>query len=288
MSRCLVTGHRGFIGSRLYKKLKEEGHDVLGVDFKDTPMNCITTVLKEDFNMFHPKYFNFKPEYIFHTAYTTRVPISIEDPVGTSFNNIYATSILLNFARKVGAKRVIFSSSSSVVGDGTEPLSPYALQKLFCEKECRLYSKLYGLDTVSLRYFNVYSEDQIKKRKISTLLCEWMFRLKRGRTLYISGDGEQRRDMTHVSDVVDANIFIMNQHQDFNGEVFDVGTGSNISINEIKEVVKKHNPNAVIKYSNPREGDVLFTKADVSKMRKLGWKASVNIFDGINACFKKD
>ena len=287
MARCLVTGHRGFIGAELYKKLKEEGHEVLGIDYEDSPFDDIKVSLKEGYGFFNPKYFNFKPEYIFHLACTTRVPLSMKDPIGTLENNCIATSVLLNFAKKVGAKRFIFSSSSSIIGDGEEQLSPYAIQKLYSEKECRLYSRFYGLDTVNLRYFNVYSEDQIKKNKYSTLINEWMFRLKRDKTLYISGDGEQRRDMTHVSDVVGANIFMMNYQGNLNGEFFDVGTGTNISINEVKDIVLKYFPNKKFDYTDERIGDVLFTKADISKINKLGWHHSVSIDDGLNKCFEK-
>ena len=151
---------------------------------------------------FHPLYLKFKPEYIFHLACIPRVAYSVENPVETMQNNVLATTNVLNFARKVGAKRVIYSSSSSVIGDGTGPNSPYGLQKLISEMECRLYSKLYGLDTVSLRYFNVYSPDQEAAGPYATAISNWMRHIREDKKPFITGDGEQRRDMLNVHDAL--------------------------------------------------------------------------------------
>ena len=232
MAKCLVTGHKGYIGSRLFANLKSLGHDVKGIDLVEG--HDIKKDLKEKF---HPDYYSFKPEYIFHLACFPRVAYSVENPVLTMENNVLSTSYVLNFARNVGAKRVIYSSSSSVLGNGEGPTSPYALQKLVSEMECKLYSDLYDLDTVSLRYFNVYSEDQEVNGPHATAIAAWMNSIKKGINPYITGTGEQARDMLHVSDAVRANVFAMNRKEKFNGESYDIGTGENISLNELKEIV---------------------------------------------------
>jgi UDP-glucose 4-epimerase len=282
MSKCLITGYKGYIGSQLYKKLKELGHDVVGIDLQEG--HDINKDLHHglDKNSFHPEYFNFKPEYIFHLAYIPRVGYSVENPVETTKNNILCTTNVLNFAKAVGAKRVIFSSSSSVVGDGDGPVSPYALQKLYDEMQCRLWSKIYGLDTVSLRYFNVYSEDQEAKTAYATAIANWMHHIKRDKKPFLNGDGENRRDMLHVNDAVSANVFAMNYGGLFAGKSFDVGTGNNISLNEVIKIIHKYFPEVEFEKRPPRKGDVLLTRAKTSDLKKL-----VDINSGINSCFKK-
>lgn len=287
MARCLVTGHKGYIGSKVYKKLVELGHEVIGIDLKND--SDILKDLREhndNSGNFHPFYANFKPEYVFHLAAIPRVPYSIKFPVEVMENNILSTSIILNYARKIGAKRVIYSSSSSVVGNGEGPESPYALSKLVPEMECKIYSKLYGLDTVCLRYFNVYSTDQRPDGAYGTAVASFMSAIEKGQRPYITGDGEQRRDMLNVHDAVSANIFCMERKENFDGQHFDVGTGENVSLNEIKEIVKEYHPNVEFDYVDPRAGDVMYTKADTSGLKKLGWQVKVNIKEGIRKCFK--
>ena len=195
MARCLVTGHKGYIGSKLYSALQDAGHEVMGIDLREEQPKDILKVLKEDSDgKFHPHYFNFKPEYIFHTACWPRIGLCLEKPVATMNNNVLAGSIVLNFARKVGSvKRVIYSSSSSVMGNGTGPTNPYALQKLVTEIETKIYSQIFDIDTVSLRYFNVYSEDQEINGPYATAVSNWMHCLREGIQPFITGDGEQRR-----------------------------------------------------------------------------------------------
>ena len=288
MSRCLITGHKGYIGSHLFKTLQDLGHEVKGIDLKSEYPNDILRDLKEyddGSERFNPNYQNFKPEYIFHLACFPRVSYSIENPVETMQNNIMATSIVLNFARKVGAKREIYSSSSSVAGNGNGPESPYALQKLTSEIETKLYSKLYGIDTVSLRYFNVYSPDQKADGPYATAVSAWMEAIRQETRPFITGTGEQRRDMLHVEDAVAANIFAMNHKEDFNGQHFDVGTGENISLNEIKNVVNLFHSKVEFDHVDPRPGDVFETRADVSPLKKLGWEAKIGVHQGIENCF---
>jgi len=292
MSRCLVTGHKGYIGSKVYKELENQGHEVLGIDLKEEIPKDILFYLKEDDGKptikggFHPHFRNFKPEYIFHLACIPRVAYSVEEPIKTMENNVLATSYVLNFARKVGAKRVIYSGSSSVIGNGNGPTSPYGLQKLISEMECKLYSDLYGLDTVSLRYFNVYSPCQTVDGPYATAVANWMHSIRQGINPYITGDGEQRRDMAYLDDIVSANIFAMNHKENFNGKHFDVGTGENISLNEIKNIVLSYYPDVEFDYVEERVGDVLLTKANIEPLGELGWEPKINIKKGIHTCFR--
>ena len=289
MARCLVTGHKGYIGSKLYERLKSLGHDVMGIDLSEDFSKDINKILVEDKDgKFHPHYYNFKPEYVFHMACWPRVGYSVEHPVLTNKNNILAGTNILNFARKVGSvKRVIYSSSSSVNGNGNGPASPYALQKYTTELETTMYSHLYGLDTVSLRYFNVYSHDQRADGTYATAVANWMKNIRGGTNPFITGDGNQRRDMVNVSDVIEANVFCMNYEEALNGAVFDVGTGENISLNEIAEIAKTHNPTINFDYVEPRKGDIVLTKADTSGLSEIGWRAQVKINDGITECFRR-
>tara|TARA_A100001515_G_scaffold126878_1_gene112324 strand:+ start:309 stop:1205 length:897 start_codon:yes stop_codon:yes gene_type:complete len=295
MARCLITGHKGYIGSHLYRALWAQGHEVMGIDLKEGSGRDIMSFngLRENENWnvhekgFHPHYENFKPEYVFHLACFPRVQYSVENPVETMKNNVLSTSIALNFARKVGAKRFIYSSSSSVIGNGDGPESPYALQKLTSEIETKLYSKLYDIDTVSLRYFNVYSPDQKADGPYATAVSAWMDAIRTGKRPFITGTGEQRRDMLHVEDAVSANIFAMNHENNFNGQSFDTGTGENISLNEIKDIINRHHPDVEFDYVDPRPGDVLETRANPAALKDLGWRTEIGIYQGVEECFKR-
>jgi len=286
MSRCLVTGHKGYIGSRLFKKLKALGHEVQGIDLKDgCDINSLQGLQEDSEGNFHPCRVDFNPEYIFHLACFPRVGLSIEKPLETMRNNVIAGSTVLNFARKSRARRVIYSSSSSIKGNGSGPINPYALQKMTTELECGLYSDLYNLDTVSLRYFNVYSKDQPANGAYATAISNWMKYIKEGKMPFITGTGEQRRDMLHVDDAVEANIFAMEYKESFSGAVFDVGTGKNISLNEAKEIVKEHCPDVKFMYVSPRPGDANITLAETKALKKIGWSAKISIEHGLRTCF---
>jgi nucleoside-diphosphate-sugar epimerase len=279
MAKCLVTGYKGYIGSGLYDKLLQMGHEVTGIDIKDGQEYDISKGMGELEN------YNF--DFIFHLACIPRVAYSVEEPVLTMSNNVLATSVVLDFARRKGVKRFIYSGSSSVVGNGDGPASPYALQKLTSEIETTLYSKLYRVDTVTLRYFNVYSPDQKADGPYATAVANWMRHIREGEAPFITGGGEQRRDMAHREDVIAANVFAMQYDGFFGGEKLDVGTGENISLNEMKVIVNKYFPKVEFKYVSPRPGDVLYTKACMTPLRRLGWEPKIRVRDGIEDCFKK-
>lgn len=287
--KCLVTGHKGYIGSRLYKALLNRSDcDVIGIDTNDMLGNNILNIFSNSPSHAQTRenLENWKPDYIFHLAAIPRVGESIDNPVKTMMNNVLAGSIILDFAKECGTKRVIYSSSSSVRGNGDGPLSPYAVQKLTTELEASIYPEIYGLDTVSLRYFNVYSEDQPAEGAYATAVANWMKYIRKGDNPFITGDGEQRRDMLYVDDAVAANIFAMDHKDNFNGAAFDVGTGSNISLNEMKEIVQSHFDNVEFDYVKDRKGDVLETKADTQGLKDLGWKTKTDIKKGVDRCFK--
>ena len=171
-------------------------------------------------------------------------------------------------------------------GDGV-PRSPYGLHKLISEMECRLFSELYGLDTVCLRYFNVYSEDQPFGGSYSTAISAWMQMIREGKPLRIDGDGEQTRDFIHVDDVVLANIYAMQSTTQFGGKSYDVGTGKSVSLNYIKNFINsKQNVEWI--YSSERKGDIRHSVSDVSNFKDLGFEALVSIQKGLERCFKGD
>jgi UDP-glucose 4-epimerase len=286
--RCLVTGDMGYIGSHMIRALEDEGHEVLGVDLKrgEDILQCLNY---ENRSSEHDVFWDFTPDYVFHMACWPRVTYSVENPVKTMRNNVLATSTVLDYSRRKSVKRVIFSSSSSVVGndDDLGPTNPYGLQKRISELECNLYRRLYSLETVSLRYFNVYSEDQPADGPYTTAIANFMEYIRKEKTPFITGDGEQRRDMVHVQDVVSANMFAMNCKKVFNMESYDVGTGNNISLNEIKVIVNKHFPDVVFEHHQSRPGEVLSTVANTRRLNRLGWKSRIKIDQGIEFCFKK-
>jgi len=271
--KVLVTGHKGYIGSHLYAKLVGSGADVLGLDLKngeDIP-NCLPN---HDFDC------------VFHMAALPRVGYSVENPSYTLRQNVLVTSKLLEWSRDHGVKRFIFSSSSAVVGSGTGPTSPYGLHKLMSEMECKLYSELYGLDTVCLRYFNAYSADQEYGGAYSTVICAWMEGLCHDNQICLEGDGTQSRDFIHVDDIVDVNLFCMGYPDPFCGETYDVGSGTTLTINEIKDIVLKFNDVKVV-FAPERKGDVKHTIANTKKLKKIGWCAKIDPYIGIEKCFHK-
>jgi UDP-glucose 4-epimerase len=272
--KILVTGYKGYIGSHIFSELKRQGYNVHGIDLKDGEdiLHCLPN---ESF------------DFVFHLAACPRVDYSVKKPAYTMKQNVLVTSTLLEWAKDYGVKRVIFSSSAAVNGNGDGiPQSPYGLHKLVNEMECRLYSRLYGLDTVCLRYFNVYSEDQEYGGSYSTVICAWLEMLKQGKPLRIDGDGEQIRDLIHVEDIVSANIFCMKYQEVFNGKWFNVGSGTSVSLNYIKNFIDQ-NYDVAWKYMPERVGDIKKSQADISELRKLGWEPKVTIEEGLKKCFKK-
>ena len=266
----LITGDKGYIGRKLFNKLNDGINVVHGLDLKDGRDVA-----------HHLPSINY--DYVFHLAAFPSVQQSVDEPSDTFRNNAYSTSVLLEWAKKHNVKRVIFSSSAAAANI----TSPYGLQKRISEQECKLYSDLYGLDTVCLRYYNVYSEDQKYGGAYSTVIGSWMHMIRENKSLRIDGDGTQTRDFIHVDDIVEANIFCMKYKENFNGEVYDVATGVSISLNKIKQFINL--TNKVVWDNQPeRKGDIKYSHSIISGLLSLGWKPSVSIEEGLKRCFKKE
>ena len=287
--RALVTGGAGFIGSNLVDKLIEEGHEVIIVDDMSTgkneninPKATIWVMDIADVDEDWEEIFD-GVEIVFHLAAKARVQPSIDNPVEFDRTNVGGLVNMLDCSRKYGVTRFIYSSSSSVYGNVEQtptseshklsPLSPYALQKLIGEQYCKLFSELYGLETVCLRYFNVYGERQLLEGAYCLVMGVFVRQKLSGKPMTIRGDGEQRRDFTYVGDVVDANVRCMDYPLELNGEAFNIGNGS---VNQIADMIggNKVNVEPVIE---PRE-----TLADNSKAKRvLGWDTTMKIEDWI-------
>ncbi len=287
MSKCLVTGGAGFIGSNLADELVEQGHDVRIID-------NLSTGKKENLNPkaeFHlldiRQLKKIKPlfkgvDYVFHLAAFPRVQPSIEDPITANDINLNGTLNVLVAARDAKVKKVIYSASSSAYGDQTEmplredmpahPLSPYAIQKYIGELYCRLFSDIYDLATVSLRYFNVYGKRQALEGAYALVIPIFIRQRLAGESMTITGDGENRRDYTSVVDVVRANILAMQNQKVNKGEVFNIGRGKNFSVNELAKMIGGPTVNIAPRIE-PKE-----TLADYSLAKKiLGWQPTVEL-----------
>tara|TARA_R100001443_G_scaffold40222_1_gene53655 strand:- start:2006 stop:2884 length:879 start_codon:yes stop_codon:yes gene_type:complete len=246
MKKVLVTGGAGFIGSTLVDKLIERNIDVIVVDNlssgKKENINPKAEFIRADISTDRPLFNNV--DTVFHLAATPQVQYSIENP--TDNNNINSLINMLNLSKKAGVKRFIFSSSSAVYGnpqytpiDENHPiqtLSPYALHKLVGEQYCKLYSLVYGLDTVCLRYFNAYGDRMPNKGAYRSVISVFMEQYKNKEPLNIVNDGNQRRDFVHVNDIVNANIICGGTKDNFNGEIYNVGTGKAYTVNEIADM----------------------------------------------------
>ena len=318
--RALVTGGCGFIGSNLTKKLFSLGWDIEVVDdlsngdisnLSDIDMRVVTSELLPNYDSSQDsekmlvitgdfaspqvlsRVAEKKYDLVFHLAAWPRVEYSVKNPVKTTEQNVTKT-ILLMTACVDNIQRFIFSSSSAIYGDPVNnfpskesgdfvPSSPYALQKRVVEEYCSLYSKLYKLDTVCLRYFNVYGPGQLGDSPYSTAISAWMDKISKGLPLRSDGDGKQTRDMIYIDDVVEANLLASANKHEFFGEVFNIGTGESYSNNEILELLKK-DFDFEINYSPEREGDVKHTKADIFKSEKLlGFKARTSLPEGLKS-----
>ncbi|OGZ33163.1 MAG: hypothetical protein A2174_00205, partial [Candidatus Portnoybacteria bacterium RBG_13_41_18] len=289
--RCLVTGGAGFIGSNLVDELIKRNAEVIVVD-------NLLTGKKENLNPQAQFYEldirdleKIKPvfagvDFVFHLAALPRVQMSIDNPDLTNDININGMLNVLIASRDAKVKKVIYSSSSSVYGDNKilpasenlppNPISPYALQKYTGELYCRLFSQVYGLPTVCLRYFNAYGKRFSVEGAYPLVIGIFLKQKMEGNPITITGDGEQRRDFTSVSDIARANIMAANCLKVGNGEAINIGRGQNYSINELARMI-----GGEIVYIparlEPRE-----TLADVTLAKEfLGWEPTVNLADWI-------
>ena len=289
MKKAIVTGGAGFIGSNLVDKLIDMGVEVHIIDDlstgKEENINPKATFHKIDISTINPdsNYYEFKnTDVIFHTAALARVQPSIENPIPFDNVNISGTLRMLMLSHKLGIKRFVYSASSSAYGNvkktptsethPTNPLSPYGLQKYVGEQYCRMFSQVYNLDTVSLRYFNVYGEKMNLEGAYKLVIPIFANQILDGKPITINNDGEQRRDFTYIGDVVKANILAATHSKNLNGEVFNIGNGDNYSVNELADMFggEKQYGNKVIE---PFETLADNSKADL----ELGWKPTGNL-----------
>mgnify|MGYP003652552953 CR=1 FL=1 len=278
MKKVVVTGGAGFIGSNLVDKLIEGGIEVTILDNLSTGkkenINPKAKFIKCDVAVDNPMFVGV--DTIFHLAAKTAVQESIENPKLYNDVNVRGTLNMLEMAKKYGIKRFVFSSSSSVYGDTTtptkesnpiNPISPYALNKVIGEQYCKLYSTLYNIDTVCLRYFNVYGNRMNNEGGYKSVLPIFKENTLNNKTLTINNDGNQKRDFINVLDICEANIACGAHKGEFGGEIYNVGQGKNHTINEVADMFggKKEYGNRVIE---PFE-----SLADVSKItKKLKWR----------------
>jgi len=297
---CLVTGGAGFIGSNLVRGLLKEGkavrvidnlitgnisnlEDILDqVEFIEGDIRDLSIIQKASENI----------RYIFHQAAIPSVPRSVERPIDSNQSNIDGTLNVLLAARDKGVKRVIYAGSSSVYGDTPElpkkedmkphPLSPYAVTKLTGEYYCKVFSDVYGLETVTIRYFNVFGPRQNPESQYAAVIPKFIDAFLKGESPIVFGDGEQTRDFTFVDNVVYANI-LCSKAKKTAGEVINIATSSRISLNELISILKKitgRNIDPV--YTNPREGDIKHSLADISRAKNLiGYKPIVSLEQGL-------
>ncbi len=295
MTHSLVTGGAGFIGSNLVDTLLEKGHKVTCIDNEHSDAH--------DEFYWNKKAWNVKGDirdydlmqelmdgvdYVFHLAAEARIQPAIINPIEAVSINCVGTTTVLQTAREAKVKRVMYSSTSSGYGMNTPPnvetqsddcLNPYSVSKVAGEKLCKMYTQLYGLPTVAFRYFNVYGERQPLRGQYAPVIGIFLRQKAAGEKLTIVGDGNQRRDFTHVSDVVRANIMAATKEVDPEafGQVYNIGTGTNYSINEIAQMIDWPTTNIA-----PRPGEARISLANNQKMRTtFDWSPTVKLEDWI-------
>ena len=292
MSKCLVTGGAGFIGSHIVDRLLKNNNQVVVIDnesaeaneeFYHNPLAEYHTV--DIRNMDDCSVLFSGVDTVFHLAAHSRIQIAMENPQECLETNIQGTVNMLECARQAGVRRFVNSSTSSVYGLKNEPplqevmpthcLNHYSASKRSAEIMCEMYNNLYGLRTISLRYFNVYGDRQPLKGQYAPVIGLFLEQLKRGEALTIVGDGEQRRDFTHVDDVVEANMCAMLTN--FSGISVNIGTGKNYSVNDVAAMISDN-----ITYIPPREGEARETLAEIYKAAvAFNWFPSKKLEDYI-------
>jgi len=309
MSKVLVIGGAGFIGSHLTEALLQEGHRVRVLDDFSTGKreNLIfdkeypsLEIIEGDIRHLAICQKAMKDiEYVFHQAALPSVQRSVEDPLGSNAVNVGGTLNILFAAREETVKRVIYASSSSIYGDTptlpkheempSHPLSPYALQKYIGEQYCRLFYQLYGLETVSLRYFNIFGPKQDPNSIYSAVIPKFIDALLQGVPPIIFGDGEQSRDFTYIENVVQANLLAMSAEH-LHGEAINVACAEKTSLNQLLNILRKILGSKLSPvYEEPRKGDVRHSLADIRKGKdilnyepkvgiKLGLRKTVDFF----------
>lgn len=294
--KSLVTGGAGFIGSNLVDSLIQLGHEVVVIDNESAESNgefYWNSKAKNykydicDYEKTRELYTGV--DYVFHLAAEARIQPAIANPLLAVKTNVLGTATVLQCSREAGVDKVIYSSSSSGYGHNQTPnneeqlddcLNPYSVSKISGEKLCSMYTKLFEVKTIIFRYFNVYGERQPLKGQYAPVVGIFLRQKNEGNPLTVIGDGEQRRDFTHVSDVVDANILAatLDVDDEFYGQLYNVGPGKNYSINEIANAISDNQINI-----SPRIGEARETLANNEKIKSVfGWEPKVNLMEWIS------
>jgi nucleoside-diphosphate-sugar epimerase len=291
--KVLVTGGTGFIGTELVEQLHVKGYEVTILDRKDKPIGLEhVKYIKGDLS--NPSKCVFAcagQDYVIHLAAKARIPESFINPDEYFDSNVTGTRNILTAASAVGVRKFVFASSSSVYGNNTppnkpthkpDPLNYYAMSKLFGEHLCRQYKIIFNLNYNILRFFTVYSENQ----PTSLLFGKFAQMVKEDKPVTIHGDGEMRRDYIHVSDVASACIASMESK--VKNDTFNVGTGTNVSVNEVVDVLKKFAPNLTAINIDKPKGYAPHTLADIGKSKNLlNWSPKVEIQEGLVDMFEE-
>jgi len=293
MTKSLVTGGAGFIGSHVVDYLVYLNHDVVVVDNHSANNDKFYGNLRaEHVDADITDYSAMSAamegvDYVFHLAAESRLQPAIKNPIDAVTRNCVGTTVLLQAARNACVRRFVYSSTSSGYGNNPAPsvetqpddcLNPYSASKVAAEKFCKMYTNLYGLDTICLRYFNVFGERSPTRGQYAPVIGIFERQKEAGEPLTIVGDGSQKRDFIYVKDVARANylasIMPLKGH---NGEVFNVGSGKNYSIQEIADLISPEQ-----KYLPKREGEMETTLANIDKIRSvIGWKPEVDVLEWI-------
>jgi UDP-glucose 4-epimerase len=300
MEKFLVTGGAGFIGSNICKRLVSQGCFVRVVDNlltgkKSNLADVIDKIefIQADMGDSEVAQSAMKDiDVVLHQGALPSVPVSIDNPAATHRHCVNATFTLLLAARDAGVKRFVYAASSSAYGDAptspkvetmpTSPLSPYAVAKLTGEYYCSVFYNIYGLETVSLRYFNVFGPQQDPASQYAAAIPAFVTAILKDEPPTIYGDGEQSRDFTYIDNVVDANLLAARASQT-KGEVINIACGQAVTVNEIIDMINDLlGKNVKPKYTDPRPGDVKHSLADITAAKNLiGFKPLIQFEDGL-------
>ena len=298
--KALVTGGGGFIGSNVVRALLERGDDVRVLDNFSTGsranlagLESVVQLVEGDLRSYERVHAAVRGvEVVFHQGALPSVPRSVQDPLTTTAVNIEGTLNVLLAARDEGVRRIVNASSSSVYGNAgalprvetqaPDPISPYAVAKLAAERFCTSFSRVYGMEIVSLRYFNVFGPRQDPTSQYAAVVPRFIRAIADGDPVTIYGNGEQSRDFTYVDNVVDANLLAADA-AGIGGEILNVATGGSVTVNALAETIGALLGKPVEKWYEPaRDGDVLASWADVSEARRLlGFEPEVDFDDGL-------
>ncbi len=304
--KYLVTGGAGFIGSHITERLLTDGHQVRILDNFSTgkreniPVSDATSVIEGDVGDFDTvREWMEGIDIVYHEAAIASVPETVDNPLDSARTNYCGTLNVLEAARQARVRRIVFASSAAVYGDlpglpktedmPVRPLSPYAVDKLASEHACQVYSHLYGLETVALRYFNVFGPRQDPSSPYSGVITLFADSIRQGNQPVIYGDGEQSRDFVYISDVVEANIRAA-VSRSAAGSAINIATGTSININELLSTICHIHGQPFEPARLPaREGDIRHSCADISRaMSTLNWAPGVDLETGLNKLFESD